>query len=66
MKKPSIPKVRKILDVIKWQAFKARKTEFSVDDVKGEPVCPAPCHFVPTSEEVADALLDVSVNTAKC
>jgi hypothetical protein len=29
-------------------------------------MCATPCQFVPTSEEVADALIDVSVNTAEC
>jgi hypothetical protein len=29
-------------------------------------MCAAPCQFVPTSEEVADALIDVSFNTAEC
>jgi hypothetical protein len=29
-------------------------------------VCATPCHFVPSGEEVAYALIDVSVNAAEC
>src|SRR5206468_8161279 len=32
----------------------------------GEPACAAPCHFVPSGEEVAHALVDVSVDRAEC
>ncbi len=50
----------------KWQAFESQKPAFSIDDLTGEAFGPAPCHFVPSGEEVAHALIDVSVNTTEC
>jgi hypothetical protein len=49
-----------------WQAFEAQESTFSIDDFTGEPFGPAPCHFVPSGEEVAHALVDVSVNATEC
>src|ERR1700736_552840 len=43
-----------------------RLGELMVDNLKGEPVCAAPCHFVPSGEEVTHALVDISVNRAEC
>jgi hypothetical protein len=48
------------------QAFEAQKAAFSIDDITGEAFGPAPCHFVPSGEEVAHALIDVSVNATEC
>ena len=31
---------------------------FSIDNVTGEAFGPAPCHFVPSGEEVAHALIE--------
>jgi hypothetical protein len=36
----------------------------SIDNVEREPVCATSCHFVPSGEEVAYALINVSVNAA--
>ena len=48
------------------QAFEAQQAALSIDDITGEAFSPAPCHFVPSDEEVAHALIDVSVNTTEC
>jgi hypothetical protein len=48
------------------QAFEAQESVFSIDDVTGEAFGPAPCHFVPSGEEVAHALIDVLVHTTEC
>ena len=48
------------------QAFETQQAAFSIDNVEGEPVGAAPCHFVPSGEEVAHALIDVAVNAAEC
>jgi len=47
------------------RAFEAQQAEFSVDNVAREPLAAAPCHPVPSGEEVAHALIDVSVNPAE-
>ena len=47
------------------QAFEAQESAFPIDDFIGESSSPAPCHFVPSGEEVAHALIDVLVNTAE-
>ena len=49
-----------------WQAFEAQQTEFPIDSVVREPAGAAPCHFVPSCEEVAHALVGIAVNTAEC
>jgi len=49
-----------------WQAFEAQQTEFPIDRVVREPAGAAPCHFVPSCEEVAHALVGIAVNTAEC
>ena len=46
------------------QAFETQQAELSIDYVKGEPTGAAPCHFVPSGEEVAHALVDVSEHGA--
>src|SRR5271170_6715053 len=33
-----------------WQAFEAQESAFSIDDVPGEALGPASCHFVPSGE----------------
>ena len=43
-----------------------QQTAFSIDNVTGEPLGATPCHFVPSGEEVAHALIDVSVNATVC
>src|SRR5262249_33332845 len=48
------------------QAFETQQTEFSIDDFTRESVSAASCHLVSSGEEVAHALIDVSVNTAEC
>src|SRR5260370_4922212 len=48
-----------------WQAFEAQQTEFPIDSVVREPAGAAPCHFVPSCEEVAHALVGIAVNTAE-
>src|SRR3979411_2289628 len=48
------------------QAFETQQTAFSIDNVTGEPLGATPCHFVPSGEEVAHALIDVSVNATEC
>src|SRR5271157_6196144 len=48
-----------------WQAFEAQEPAFSIDDITGEPFGPAPCHFVPSGEEVAHALVDVSIDATE-
>ena len=45
------------------QAFETQQAEFSIDNLEGEPTRTAPCHFVPSGEEVAHALIDVVVNS---
>src|SRR6516225_9179004 len=47
-----------------WQAFEAQQTEFPIDSVVREPAGAAPCHFVPSCEKVAHALVGIAVNTA--
>src|SRR5215469_13575067 len=49
-----------------WQAFEAQHTEFPIDSVVREPAGAAPCHFVPSCEEVTHALVGIAVNTAEC
>src|SRR5712672_3093545 len=49
-----------------WKAFEAQQTEFPIDSVVREPAGAAPCHFVPSCEEVAHALVGIAVNTAEC
>src|SRR6516165_4138874 len=49
-----------------WQAFEAQQTEFPIDSVVREPAGAAPCHFVPSCEKVAHALVGIAVNTAEC
>src|SRR6202011_1532578 len=49
-----------------WQAFEAQQTEFPIDSVVREPAGAAPCHFVPSCEEVAHALVGIAVDTAEC
>ena len=41
---------------------RAQHAAFSVDHVEGEPSVAAPCHLVPSGEEVAHALIDVVVD----
>src|SRR5947208_4715444 len=41
---------------IEGQAFEAQQTAFSVDYLTGEPASAAPCHFMPSGEEIAHAL----------
>jgi WD40 repeat protein len=54
-----------------WRLILARRSsgrtakELSIDNVEGEPTRAAPCHLVPSGEEVAYALVDVSVNAAE-
>ena len=48
-----------------WQAFEAREATVPVDDFTGEPFSPAPCHLVPSGEEVAHALVDVSIDATE-
>jgi hypothetical protein len=47
-------------------ALESQETAFSIDDLTGESLGPAPCHFVPSGEEVAHALIDIAVNAAEC
>src|SRR6202162_2574673 len=47
-------------------AFETQQTVLSIDNVEGELVWAPPCHFVPSCEEVAYALINVSVNAAEC
>src|SRR6202035_1180136 len=49
-----------------WQAFEAQQTEFPINSVAREPAGAAPCHFVPSCEEVAHALVGIAVNTSEC
>src|SRR5215472_15259923 len=49
-----------------WQAFEAQQTEFPIDSVVREPARAAPCHFVPSCEEVTHALVGIAVNAAEC
>jgi hypothetical protein len=49
-----------------WQAFEAQQTEVPIDSVVREPAGTAPCHFVPSCEEVAHPLVRIAVNTAEC
>src|SRR5437016_5173358 len=49
-----------------WQAFEAPQAAFSVDNVTGEPMRAAPGHLVPSGEEIAHALIDVSVHSTEC
>ena len=44
-----------------WQAFEAQQTEFPMDSVVREPAGAAPCHFVPSCEKVAHALVGIAV-----
>src|SRR5713226_7562622 len=49
-----------------WQAFEAQQNEYPIDSVVREPAGAAPCHFVPSCEEVAYALVGIAVNTSEC
>src|SRR5262249_6829311 len=51
---------------VKWPAFEAQQAAFSVDNFAGEPDCPAPCHLVPSGEEVTHALVDGAVDSTEC
>ena len=51
---------------VEWSAFEAQEPAFPIDHITGEAFGPAPCHFVPSGEEIAHALIDVSVNTTEC
>src|SRR5262249_17054478 len=48
-----------------WQAFEAQQTEFPVDDFTREPHGTAPCHFMPSCEEIAHTLVGVAINRAE-
>src|SRR5262249_21390003 len=43
---------------LQWQAFEAQEATFSLDDVTGQPACPAPSHPMPSADEDAPALPD--------
>src|SRR5262249_6901743 len=45
---------------------RSRRSRLSIDNVAGEPDCAAPCHLVPSGEEVTHALVDVSVDGPEC
>src|SRR3979490_1003305 len=47
-------------------AFETQQTVLSIDNVEREAVCATSCHFVPSGEEVAYALINVSVDAAEC
>jgi hypothetical protein len=46
------------------QALETQQSEFSIDNFEGKPMGATPCHFMPSGEEVAHALIDVSVDAA--
>jgi hypothetical protein len=49
----------------KGQAFETQQFEFTIDNITREPACAAPCYLVPSGEETAHALIDVSLNAAE-